>query len=251
MKSLLVEKIKQKKELRGLADEFVKQELESYLEKTHTPFPLDYKSEKVIIKAVRAELRRYVGRFQSSKKHENLLEAKDYSAILKTHASTRERLPHYEILKKIIHSLKPKTILDIGCGLNPIALAEPGIAYYACDIKEDELKLVESFFKAKGITGRVFFADARTERNFPKTNLALVLKVIDLLDNKGHKRAEELIRSLDCDNIIVSFSTKTLSARPMNHPQRGWIERLATRLGYTFKLIKSPNELFYIIQKHP
>ncbi len=238
----IIEKIKQKKELRGLADDFVQKELESYAKKN------PHASQKDIIKGVRAELRKSTGRFNSGKRNK-LLEEKNYEELLKTHASTRERLPHYNVLKEIIKNLNPKSILDIGCGLNPIALATQGIVYHASDIKQDELNLVKEFFRQNHIKGQVFYADARTERNFPQADVSLLLKIVDLLDKKGHKTAESLLSSLNCRHVIVSFSTKTLSGRPMNHPQRGWIEHLAKRLGYTFTLVKTPNELFYLINK--
>ena len=243
----LAEKIKQKKELRGLADSFVEKELNEYIKRTNLSFPLNKKTEKKICKAVRAELRNYTGQFQHLKQREHLIQEGSYLELLKTHASTRERLPNYSVLKEIIANLKPRSILDIGCGLNPIALASQGIFYYASDIKEDELEIVSQFFKKENIKGKVFYADARTERIWPKADLCLLLKIVDLLDKKGHKKAEELIRSLNCKHIIVSFSTKTLSGRPMNHPQRGWIERLCARLGYKIKLVKTHNELFYLI----
>jgi len=63
-------------------------------------------------------------------------------------------------------------------------------------------------------------------------------------------KAEKIIRKIPSQYLLISFSTKTLSGRPMNHPQRGWIEQLTKRLGYGFEIIKSKNEIFYLIKKY-
>ena len=50
-------------------------------------------------------------------------------------------------LKEIIKKLNPKSILDLGCGINPLALAEKGVKYYASDINSEDLNIVREFFK--------------------------------------------------------------------------------------------------------
>ena len=93
-------------------------------------------------------------------------------------------------------------------------------------------------------------ADVQKEINFPHASLCLMLKLVDLLDTQGHKNAERLMDKVSCNHLIVSFSTKTLSGKPMRHSQRGWIERLAQRKGCTFNKYAAENELFYLIEKH-
>ncbi|MEK6898511.1 MAG: hypothetical protein AABW79_00245 [Nanoarchaeota archaeon] len=238
----LIRKIKEKKELSGLADSFVSQALDKVLKKHSTP--RSPKEEKLIIKETRAMLRKSAGRFLDS----NLIENKDQS-ILEAHSSTRERLAIYPELKKKIYSLNPKSILDIGCGLNPLAIAKKHVKYIATDINENYLKIVSNFFKKEKIEGDTMILDVKTSSSFPKADLCLMLKLVDVIEEKGHKRTEEIIKSLNCKDIIISFSTKTLSGKPMNHPQRGWIEQLCNRLNLKFSIWSTPNEIFYFIKK--
>lgn len=238
--TLIVNKIKQKRELSGLADSFVASETLSYLKKHNISSISSEKSEKLIIKAIRNILRKHSGRFGVRKE----------SIGIEMHPSTQERAHDYPLLKQIIENLRPESVLDLGCGINPIALAKPGVYYYSYDIDEQSLGIVENFFRSNNLAGKVFTADLRTHRDFPEADLALLLKVVDLLDKKGHKISEELMKCLKCKHLIVSFSTKTLSGKPMNHPQRGWIERLCARLGYKYSLHKGKNELFYLIEKN-
>lgn len=191
-----------------------------------------------IVKKVRAELRLVSGRFESTDQD------------LSSHSSTRERSNFYHHIKKFISKLKAKSILDLGCGLNPIALAKKNVTYYACDINQKNIEFVNNFFKENDLSGKAFYYDLRKiDSSLPQADLCLLFKVLDVIETKGHKLAEKIILSLNCKYLLISFSTKTLSGRPMNHPQRGWIEKLLERLNYKFQIIKSKNEIFYLVSK--
>ena len=121
----LVKKIKEKKELSGISDSVVSSQLSSYLAKNRISLEnLSEKETKLIAKEIRSQLRKFVGRFQKScKSKTDFLEEKNYSLLLKSHSSTSERISFYPELIKIIKSLKPNSVLDLGCGLNPIAIS--------------------------------------------------------------------------------------------------------------------------------
>jgi len=205
----------------------------------------------LLVKKIRSKLRLLTGRFQtSSKERDALLQKGDILSLLKTHSSTKERIEFYSELNSRIYSLSIKSILDLGAGLNPIAVANQSVIYYAVDIKRDELQLIGKFFKKNKIRGKTIYCDLRhLDCIFPKADICLIFKVFDVLETGGHKLAEKIIRDTDCKYFIVSFSTKTLSGQPMNHPQRGWIERLLSRLGFKFEVFKSNNEIFYLFTK--
>jgi SAM-dependent methyltransferase len=157
----------------------------------------------------------------------------------------------YAFVKKEIEDLQPSSILDLGCGLNPIILASKGMEYYALDINKEMLDLVKNYFSEQQISGGVLLRDLRQidNLNLPRTDMCLILKVFDVLEKKGHKLAENILDSIKSKLIVVSFSTKTLSGKKMNHPQRGWIERLFKRKGFSFKTFKVDNEIFYFAAK--
>jgi hypothetical protein len=139
----------------------------------------------------------------------------------------------------------------LGCGINPLALSESGTKYYAFDINREELELVQKFFKMNHIQGEASFCDLWNIEacKFPESDLCLIFKVFDVIEKKGHKLAEKIISKINSRYLLISFSTKTLSGKPMNHPQRGWIERLLHRLNFSFRIIKSSNEIFYLANK--
>ncbi|MBX4211895.1 hypothetical protein KW787_00355 [Candidatus Pacearchaeota archaeon] len=237
----LITKIKEKKELSGLSSKIVEEELNKETKNIDLA-SLSEKEIKVIIKSVRNSLRKLTGRFQYTSKKENILDA---------HASTKERKEDYPFLKSMLKDLNVQSILDLGCGLNPLALAEPSLEYYAVDIKEDELKIIHDYFKLNNIKGRAFFYDVRKIKDdLPRTDITLILKLFDVLESKGHKLAEKIINHIHSKHILISFSTKTLSGKPMNHPQRGWIEHLLARLNYKFKMLARKNEIFYLAERN-
>jgi len=247
----VVQKIKEKKELSGIEDSIVSEHLNEYLAKHRinltalTPYQI-----KLIITDIRKILREKVGRFQASIKNRYpLLEKGNIEAILRTHSSTKERVYFYPQLKEIIRKLKVKSILDLGCGINPLALAEKGTKYYASDINSEDLDIVKEFFKDHKIDGEVFVCDLNKIEAcvLPKTDLTLILKVFDILGKSDYRTAKKVIERVSSAHLIVSFSTKTLSGKPMKSQRRVWFERLLGSFLYRFEIIKSDNEIFYII----
>jgi 2-polyprenyl-3-methyl-5-hydroxy-6-metoxy-1,4-benzoquinol methylase len=249
-KKELIKKIKQKKELAGLADSFVSSLLESYLQKYKINLAeISDKPRQIIMKDLRAELRLFSGRFQKSPKDKSKLFASDeIEKLLKAHSSTAERLNFYPNLKKIIRTSKAKSILDLGCGLNPFALASNKYVYYASDIREDELDLIKKFFEESKIRGKTFVYDLRQIKDdLPEADICLIFKVLDIIDDKKHRLTEKIIQSVRCKKFLISFSTKKLSGKPMNFPRRFWFEKLLEKRGLNFKTFQSENEIFYLI----
>jgi hypothetical protein len=247
----LIENIKKKKELSGIDDSVVREHINEYLAKNKLILEnLNSSQLKLVLKDIRAGLRNQVGRFQASTKDRaKLLEKDDLPALLKTHSSTKERINFYPQLREIIKKLKVTSILDLGCGLNPLALAEPGVKYYASDINLEDLNIVASFFKKKNLDGTASVCDLNKIESccLPETDLCLVLKVFDILGKKDYETAKRIIEKISSKHLIASFSTRTLSGKPMNSPRRIWFEKLLKSLCYEFEIVKSDNELFYII----
>ncbi|MBI2452532.1 hypothetical protein HYV50_05685 [Candidatus Pacearchaeota archaeon] len=251
----LIKKIKEKRELKGISDGVVEELIDNYVFKYKIDFEkIREKEMKIIVKDIRAELRNYVGRFQKSLKDRiKMLENGNIWGMLKTHSSTAERLDFYPKLRRKIREMKVKSILDMGCGLNPVALAEKGIKYYACDINLDDLEIVERFFEKEKINGRVFICDVRDIKdNLPVGDLCFLLKVLDIIEKNKKKKIEitkKIFEKVKCKKFLISFSTKKLSGKMMNRPDRIWFEKLLMDLGLKFEKFESENEVFYLVEK--
>ena len=247
-KEELIKLVKRKKEFSGLPNELISNFLEFYLKKINFE-KISKHDAKIIIKEIRAQLRYSVGQYQTgSKNREKLLEENKITELLKTHSSTAERMDFYPTLKKLIKKLNVKSVLDLGCGLNPIALASNEIKYHASDIREDELFLVRKFFKKNKIVGKVFVCDLKNlQKKLPKADLCLILKVFDIIDDKNHETPEKIVQEVPCEKMLVSFPSKKLSGKQMNHPRRFWFEKILYKLNYNFETFHSDNEIFYLI----
>jgi SAM-dependent methyltransferase len=245
----MIAKIKEKKELSGLSDSVVRESLETYLKKHRLSLDsLSPSAQKVVMKDIRSELRNLTGRFQKNIK-KRAASYGDVQELLATHTSTAEREDFYPQLRKLLSDLEVKSILDLGCGLNPLALATSDYEYYAYDIKEDELEIIQKFFENNKIKGHTKVYDLRkVSEDLPRTDICLVFKVLDILD-KNHSIASKIISLVPAPLILVSFSTRKLSGRPMNRPHRIWFETLLKKRGLSFTKIFSSNEIFYLIDK--
>ncbi len=248
----IIREIKKKKELSGITDSLVSSLLEDYLEKNRLSLEkLAPSYRKILIKDIRASLREHVGRFKSSlKDRKKLLERGEISKLLRTHLSTKERIDFYPRLKEMIKNLSPSSILDLGCGINPIALAEKDVKYYASDVNLDDLELVRLFFKKKKIQGETFVCDMRdiNRCSFPSADICLILKVFDILGKDDYEIAKNVMNKIECKQAIVSFSTKTLSGKSLSQKRRMWFEKLLDRSGHRFEIVNSDNEIFYVIE---
>jgi hypothetical protein len=252
-KKEIIAYVKKKSELSGIDDSVVRDLIEIYEKKNKCDVTkLREKEVKALMKETRAELRKYAGQFQfKTKDREKLLEKEDFDSLLKTHVSTKERIEIYPEIKEIIEDLKPKSIIDLGCGINPLAIARKEIEYYASDIHNGDLDIVRRFFEANDIEGNVFVYDLRkfNAKDLPAADVCILFKVLESIEFKGHKLAERIISEIRAKYIIVSFSTEKISGKKMNQPERKWIEKILERKKLKYERKDIGKEIFYIIMK--
>jgi len=282
----LIAAIKKKKELNEISKDFVKdylfnffkteQKLFNKLVKDFNPKSAAYKQT---IKSVRAKLRRAYGLFRTedqakkrklfveellnTKKTSNTKRKKLLEAILMTHSSTKERLQFYSQLYEKLFKIvgKPKTIIDLGCGINPFSvyfMKLRKLNYYAYDISEEEINLLNSYFDLLHSEKPLFQGKAEILDIFhwvvlgklKEADICFLFKMTDVLDQgRGHKASETVIKTVPAKFVVVSFPTLTMSGKRMNYPRRKWIELMCNRLGYKFQVLKFSNEIFYVIEK--
>ena len=229
---------------------------------------------KQVVKNVREELRRSYGLFRGEKKARergellDLLSSKSWTQeqlenMLRSHASTKERWEIYPELYSRLFAItgKPRSILDLGCGLHPLSIhfmKVKKLHYHAVDVSEQEVQVLNIFFKAmresnSSFQGRAEVLDITETpslKDFTAHDLCFLLKMTDILDKgRGHKKTEEVITAVRARYVVVSFPTITMSGKKMNFPRRRWIELMCERLGYTYKVLEFPSELLYVVGK--
>ena len=157
-----------------------------------------------------------------------------------------------ELYEKIFNiTNKPRKILDIGCGLNPLYFPYKDIYYLASDINKDVLKKIKKYFRKNKIKGEVFYLDIKDLdeiKNLNEVDIVFIFKVLDLLKN-NKKAVVEIIKNLKTKFIVVSFATKTVYGKRMKNPKRKWFEIVLKKLNYKFKILRFYNEVFYVIKR--
>ena len=176
------------------------------------------------LKAAKTRLHQLYGAYVNESSHKKaaaLLAQRDYDAILRLHASTRERLPHYPEICNFIKSHTGedniKTILDLGCGFNPFALhfwRLPALtAYHACDIDTRTAALLNSFFEIHGLPQTAECADLIAETPAPTADIVLIFKLLPVLEAQKVGRGYELLREVEGRFVVVSYPLKSLGGR--------------------------------------
>jgi 16S rRNA (guanine(1405)-N(7))-methyltransferase len=270
----IIHAILEKKELSGIEHSFVSAVLDKELRRNPklakkldglSTRSSDYKN---LVKAVRAVLRRNVSLYEGDEpRHREVLlaelrqtgipsmRAEIIAHILSTHVSTMERLPFYGRVYEKIFSItgKPKVVLDIGCGLNPVSYPDSDAKIVGVDIDRNLCSAIEQYFSIAGIDGECRIVDVKGMeqiKRLPNADIALVFKLLEIIEKgEGHKLSENLLKALPARWLVVSFPTMTSSEKPMRQPKRAWMELMLKRLGWKYETFTIPNEIFYVIKK--
>jgi len=280
----LVEEIKKNKKYSGIENKVIVHAIGQYFKKKpkNKKFVEKPKSEKFkkMVSEIRALLFFSHSLFYTEKKSdrnkylEELKKIKDlkssesirlHKLILSTSVSAKERIYYYPELYKKIFSITGKldSIADIGAGINPISFIFMGldnVKYYAYEISKSDCDFINNYFELlqkQGrcgcglVGGRSEILDLKQDNinKIPSVDVVFLFKVLDVIEEKGHKLAEKIIKNLKAKFIIVSFATKTVSSKRMNFPQRGWIERMLQRINLKFEKLDFENEVYYVIKK--
>ncbi|HSN94452.1 MAG TPA: hypothetical protein VLR89_05265 [Anaerolineaceae bacterium] len=173
------------------------------------------------------------------------------------HASTAERLPFLaEFYKVSLQNLGPiNSVLDLGCGLNPLSipflpLAE-GFTYEATDVLTPLLDFLNAYFLKIVVQGRASLLDLSNQIPKQAVDLVVMLKLIPLLDQIDKSIATKLLQELNAKAILVSFPLKSLGGRGkgMLATYQKRFEMLSTGLNAEIDEYRFPNELVYLIRK--
>jgi 16S rRNA (guanine(1405)-N(7))-methyltransferase len=177
--------------------------------------------------------------------------------IMLHQSSTRERLPILDqFYTTILANLPPiNTLLDVACGLNPLAIPWMPLAahatYYAYDIYQDMMDFLNAclaLFEVEGV------AQARDVIQYPpqqKVDVALILKALPCIEQMDKSATLRLLSEINADHLLVSFPAHSLGGR-----RRGMAVNYETRFraliadkDWPIKRFEFANELVFLITK--
>jgi len=215
----VITKIRTKKELKDLDEDYIVSRIGKLNLKNREDF-----------KNLRAQLRKVYGMFKNLK-------------------FTRKK----EVYDYIFNLTgKPKKILDLGCGENPLHFPFKDIEYYASDIGHDYVDNANYYFKENKIKGNAFIFDLLSGdfKKLPKVDVVFLFRVLESLEYFKRNYSKEVIENLNAEYVVVSFDKEGLSRkRNLKRKGRSWFRRILRELDYHYDIFDYGNEIFFVIHK--
>jgi 16S rRNA (guanine(1405)-N(7))-methyltransferase len=135
------------------------------------------------------------------------------------HSSTRERLALLDHFYPALWQITgpPHSILDPGCGLNPLALpwmALPDLArYIALDIDAARVDFLDRFLVLAGLPPLARCQDLLADPPADEADVALLLKMSPSLERQQAGATLALVDQLNTSWVVVSYAVRSLAGR--------------------------------------
>jgi 16S rRNA (guanine(1405)-N(7))-methyltransferase len=139
--------------------------------------------------------------------------------VMESHSSTRERLPILDRFYPAIFEItgQPTSLLDAGCGLNPLALPwmdlPEGARYVPLDIDAARVDFLNRYLALAGQEPLARCQDILSHPPDDRADVALLLKMSPTLERQGSGATLRLIEQLDAGHIVLSYAIKSLGGR--------------------------------------
>lgn len=227
--SELIQDLKKKKELKDLDNNFIFLRIKEYLKDKEIPENKKSREYEKIFKDLRRILRKSYGMFR------NLNEKRDL-----------------EIYEKIFSIAKPRKILDLGCGLDPLEYCKlTNAELYVSDISQSIINKLNDYFKLNKINGKAFVFNLLDDdlEKLPKADLCLMLKLLDSIELFKRNYTKELLTKIKSKYFLISFAKRTLSSKRIIKSSRNWILRILRELNFSYELFDYDSEIYFLVKK--
>lgn len=229
-----------------------------------------YKKPKQALKAVRKQLHSIMAPYLGDPDYEMAAAAltavfatNDEAAIaancrdiLYTHLSTRERLPIMESFYRQIFGVTgtPDALLDIACGLNPLAFPWMGlpttVAFHAYDIHEPRIDFINHYFRLQGLQPLAIVQDIALQFPQETADVALFLKEMPRFARNYGDLGRPLLEALRARWLVLSFpEVSTHGGRNLTVRYRQFMYELIAGHDWPVTELLFDGELVFCIDK--
>ncbi len=178
-------------------------------------------------------------------------------ALMQMHASSRERLPILDdFYHRILADIAPvHSVLDIACGLNPLAipfmLLADGATYIACDIYTDLADFFNQALPLLGVAGSALAVDVTQTIPQQQVDLALIIKAIPCLEQVEKGIGSSLLKRVQADHVLVSYPSRSLggTTKGMRATYEAQFNELVAGQGWTIRRYDFSSELAFLVTK--
>jgi 16S rRNA (guanine(1405)-N(7))-methyltransferase len=173
------------------------------------------------------------------------------------HASTAERLPVVEdFFHKTLHSIAPiHSILDLACGLNPLAFPfmplTEGAVYLCGDIYLDMVDFLNNLFAKAPLRGEAIPLDLAAGSPQEEAQVAFLLKALPCMEQQVKGSGRRLLHEIQAEHLLVSFPIHSLGGRSkgMAAHYDAYLQDLVAGRKWQVEQFEFSCELAYLISK--
>jgi len=189
------------------------------------------------------------------------------------HSSTRERLTVLDqfYVQTLAGLPPPRVVLDIACGLNPLALPwmpfaplrtlpfspletgllSPDVHYYAYDMYTDLAGFLNEFLEIAGVQGQAEACDVIQSPPTRRAGLALLLKAVPCAEQQDRLAGARLLETLQAEHLLVSFPVRSLGGRDkgMLDNYEAHVQELVRDKPWSVQRFEFSTELAFLIHK--
>ena len=177
--------------------------------------------------------------------------------LMYTHLSTRERLPILDTFYRDIFAVTgpPRRLLDIACGLNPLAfpwmgLPAAGTDFIAYDIHEPRVDFLNHYFILQGLPPLAFVKDVAVGAPAESGDVALFLKEMPRFERNYAGHGRNLLNAIDARWLVVSFPTiSTHGGRNLTNRYREFFHQIIDGSGWPVTELLFDTELVFCAEK--
>ena len=177
--------------------------------------------------------------------------------VMGQHASSRERLPFLEeFYAATLGPLGPvRSVLDLACGLNPLAIPwmplAAGAEYHACDVYHDMAGFLGAFLRLAGVGGGVEVCDLVQRCPAQRVDVALILKTVPCLEQIDPSAGRRLLEGVNAAHLLVSFPTQSLCGgeKGMVASYGAHFQELVAGRGWRVRRFEFPTELAFLVSR--
>lgn len=177
--------------------------------------------------------------------------------IMRHHASTRERLPVLDRFYNVIlaDSAPVHSVIDIACGLHPLAIPWMPLAanarYYAYDIYQDMMDFLNACLPYLGVQGQAQVCDVIHACQTQRAEVAFLLKAIPCLEQIDPLAGRRLLETIHADQLVVSFPASSLGGKNkgmVTNYEAHFMEMVGDR-SWSVERFVFPTELVFLVRK--
>lgn len=177
------------------------------------------------------------------------------AVILGYHLSTQERLSSMETLYDWVgvEVGGVESVLDIGCGFNPLALPWMGFAsttrYHAMDVPQDLMQFLQVALEPNYPNFRATACDAVTTLPTEAVDIALILKFLPVLEQNLRGNTADWLARIPAKHLLVTFPSRTIGGRNigMATQYEARFHQTLDTLQWKAKRLMTANELAFLV----